>query len=81
MKCCIQNEKSDFACTVVSSIPFILQLKQFSPGAVFSDILQPTLVISEANVLIQRSLASIVGDLTCVLAGSCVCLRLGNSNL
>jgi hypothetical protein len=80
MKYCIQNEQTDFAYSVVCSIPFILQMKQFSPGAVFCDILQPTLVIGETNVPVQRSLASIVGDLTCVLAGSCVCLRLENLN-
>ena len=78
MKYCTQNEQTDFACSVVCSIPFILQMKQFSPGTVFSDILQPTLVISKTCVPVQHSLASIVGDLTCVLAGSCVCLRLEN---
>jgi hypothetical protein len=80
MKYCIQNEQTDFACSVVCSIPFILQMKQFSAGAIFSDILQPTLAIGETNVRVRRSLASIVGDLTCVLAGSCVCLRLETLN-
>ena len=80
MKYCIQNEQTDFACSVICSIPFVLQMKQFSPGAVFSDILQPTLAIGETHIPVQHSLASIVGDLTCVLAGSCVCLRLVNSN-
>jgi hypothetical protein len=78
MKYCIQNEQTDFASSVVCSIPFILQMKQFSPGTVFSDILQPTLAIGKTHVPVQHSLASIVGDLTCVLAGSCVCLRLEN---
>jgi len=80
MKYCIQNEWTDFACSVVCSIPFILQMKQFSPGIVFSDILQPTLAIGETHVPVQYSLASIVGDVTCVLAGSCVCIRLVESN-
>jgi hypothetical protein len=80
MKYCIQSEQTDFACSVVCSIPFTLQIKQFSPGTVFSDILQPTLAIGETHVPVQHSLASIVGDLTCVLAGSCVCLRLENPN-
>jgi hypothetical protein len=75
MKYCIVSDQNDFACTVVRSIPVILQMKQFSPMVVFSDILQPTLAISNTNVPLQRSLASIVGDLTCVLSGSCVCLR------
>jgi hypothetical protein len=79
MKHCVQNEQPDFVCSVVSSIPFILQMKQFSAGTVFADILQPTLAISETHVPVQHSLASIVGDLTCVLAGSCVCLRLENT--
>jgi len=80
MKYCIQDERTDFACSVVCSIPFILQMKQFGPREIFSDILQPTLAIGETHVPVQHSLASIVGDLTCVLAGSCVCLRLVNSN-
>lgn len=78
MKYCIASGQNDIACTVVHSIPIILQMKQFSPTVIFSDILQPTLVMSETNVPLQCSLASIVGDLTCVLAGTCVCLRFGN---
>jgi hypothetical protein len=80
MKYCIANEQNEFACTVVHSIPFILQMKQFSPTIVFSDILQPALATSETDVQLQHSLASIIGDLTCALAGSCVCLRLENLN-
>ena len=80
MKYCIENEQTDFACSVVCSVPFVLQMKQISPGTVFSDILQPTLAIGETRVPVQHSLASIVGDLTCVLAGRCVCLRLVNSD-
>jgi hypothetical protein len=75
MKYCIASEQNDFSCTVVHSIPVILQMKQFSPVAVFLDILQPTLAFSDTDLALQRSLASIIGDLTCVLAGSCVCLR------
>jgi hypothetical protein len=46
-----------------------------NPGIVFSDILQPALMRSETNIPLQHSLASIIGDLTCVLAGNCECLR------
>jgi hypothetical protein len=75
MSHCIKNEDNEFACTVVRGIPFVLQMKQLNPGIVFSDILQPALARSETSVPLQKSLASIVGDLTCVLAGNCVCLR------
>lgn len=80
MKHCIANEQNEFVCTVVRGIPFVLQMKQFNPGIVFSDILQPALVRSETDIPLQHSLASVIGDLTCVLAGNCVCLRLENLN-
>lgn len=80
MQHCIGSEQNDFASSVVRSIPFILQMKQFSPMRVFSYLLQPALANSDTNVPLQRSLASIIGDMTCVLAGSCVYSRLENRN-
>ncbi|KAJ4431845.1 hypothetical protein ANN_20451 [Periplaneta americana] len=56
-------------------LPYVLHIKMFSPNKTSVEILQRSLEISKKNVHLQKALASVVGDISCVISGSCLYLR------
>ncbi|XP_069694965.1 serine/threonine-protein kinase ATR isoform X2 [Periplaneta americana] len=75
MKFCIKCKRHEYAIAVVHSLPYVLHIKMFSPNKTSVEILQRSLEISKKNVHLQKALASVVGDISCVISGSCLYLR------